>query len=67
MYIRSTQALLDSLMDIDAMKVYMLLGIDELLKTHKLANELHFLLDVRECKILTMCDLVAVKSFESLM
>lgn len=45
----------------------MLSGIDELPKTRKLTNKLHFLLDVMECEMSTLYDLVAIESFESLM
>lgn len=45
----------------------MLSRIDELSKTCKLANDLQFLLDVRDCDMSTLRDLVAVESFETLM
>lgn len=67
MYLQSTFALLNYPWEIAAEKVStMLQGIDELPKTCKVANELRFLLDIRECKMSTRHDLVVVESFESL-
>lgn len=42
-------------------------SIDELPKMRKLANKLQFLLDMRDCELSILRDLVAVCSFDELM
>lgn len=68
MYIQSARALLDSMREMKAEKESDLLTeIDELPKTQKLTIELQFLLDIRDCELSTLCDLVTIESFKSLM